>query len=183
MLKEELARVEREKSAAEAKVDVLRQATLHKDGSGALLTNTRGIEVRGSVASLISVEPGWENAVSAALGSLANALVVHDATHAISALSFLKSESAGSAELLFVDGIDFHESSQQDSVGTPLLSKVSSSTLSAVLPRLLANFVATETLADAEQAIQNNPSVIAVTRDGDLVGRGRASGGSTSRFS
>ena len=181
--KEELARVEREKSAAEAKVDALRQATLHKDGSGALLTNTRGIEVRGSVASLISVEPGWEKAVSAALGSLANALVVHDATHAISALSFLKSESAGSAELLFVDGIDFHESSQQDSVGTPLLSKVSSSTLNAVLPRLLANFVATETLADAEQAIQNNPSVIAVTRDGDLVGRGRASGGSTSRSS
>ena len=182
-LKEELARVEREKSAAEAKVDALRQATLHKDGSGALLTNTRGIEVRGSVASLISVEPGWEKAVSAALGSLANALVVHDATHAISALSFLKSESAGSAELLFVDGIDFHESSQQDNVGTSLLSKVSSSTLNAVLPRLLANFVATETLADAEQAIQNNPSVIAVTRDGDLVGRGRASGGSTSRSS
>ena len=182
-LKEELARVEREKSAAEAKVDALRQATLHKDGSGALLTNTRGIEVRGSVASLISVEPGWEKAVSAALGSLANALVVHDATHAISALSFLKSESAGSAELLFVDGIDFHESSKQDNVGTSLLSKVSSSTLNAVLPRLLANFVATETLADAEQAIQNNPSVIAVTRDGDLVGRGRASGGSTSRSS
>ena len=182
-LKEELARVEREKSAAEAKVDALRQATLHKDGSGALLTNTRGIEVRGSVASLISVEPGWEKAVSAALGSLANALVVHDATHAISALSFLKSESAGSAELLFVDGIDFHESSKQDNVGTSLLSKVSSSTLSAVLPRLLANFVATETLADAEQAIQNNPSVIAVTRDGDLVGHGRASGGSTSRSS
>ncbi|NDE53195.1 MAG: chromosome segregation protein SMC [Actinobacteria bacterium] len=182
-LKEELARVEREKSAAEAKVDALRQATLHKDGSGALLTNTRGIEVRGSVASLISVEPGWEKAVSAALGSLANALVVHDATHAISALSFLKSESAGSAELLFVDGIDFHESSQQDNVGTSLLSKVSSSTLNAVLPRLLANFVATETLADAEQAIQNNPSVIAVTRDGDLVGHGRASGGSTSRSS
>ena len=182
-LKEELARVEREKSAAEAKVDALRQATLHKDGSGALLTNTRGIEVRGSVASLISVEPGWEKAVSAALGSLANALVVHDATHAISALSFLKSESAGSAELLFVDGIDFHESSKQDNVGTSLLSKVSSSTLNAVLPRLLANFVATETLADAEQAIQNNPSVIAVTRDGDLVGHGRASGGSTSRSS
>ena len=93
-LNKELARAEREKSAAEATVDALRQATLHKDGSGALLTNTRGIEIRGSVASLISVEPGWEKAVSAALGSIANALVVHDATHAISALTFLKSESA-----------------------------------------------------------------------------------------
>lgn len=180
-LYEELARAEREKSAAEAKVDALRQATLHKDGSGALLTNTRGIEVRGSVASLITVEPGWEKAVSAALGSLANALVVHDATHAISALTFLKTESAGSAELLFIDGLDSHDSAQIQGASSSLLSKVSSSTLNSVLPRLLAHFSAAESLSDAEQMIRNNPSIIAVTRDGDLVGRGRASGGSTSR--
>ena len=180
-LYEELARAEREKGAAEAKVDALRQATLHKDGSGALLTNTRGIEVRGSVASLITVEPGWEKAVSAALGSLANALVVHDATHAISALTFLKTESAGSAELLFIDGLDSHDGAQIQGASSSLLSKVSSSTLNSVLPRLLANYSAAESLSDAEQLIRNNPSIIAVTRDGDLVGRGRASGGSTSR--
>ena len=180
-LYEELARAEREKGAAEAKVDALRQATLHKDGSGALLTNTRGIEVRGSVASLITVEPGWEKAVSAALGSLANALVVHDATHAISALTFLKTESAGSAELLFIDGLDSHDGAQIQVASSSLLSKVSSSTLNSVLPRLLAHYSAAESLSDAEQMIRNNPSIIAVTRDGDLVGRGRASGGSTSR--
>ena len=180
-LYEELARAEREKGAAEAKVDALRQATLHKDGSGALLTNTRGIEVRGSVASLITVEPGWEKAVSAALGSLANALVVHDATHAISALTFLKTESAGSAELLFIDGLDSHDGAQIQVASSSLLSKVSSSTLNSILPRLLAHYSAAESLSDAEQMIRNNPSIIAVTRDGDLVGRGRASGGSTSR--
>ena len=180
-LYEELARAEREKGAAEAKVDALRQATLHKDGSGALLTNSRGIEVRGSVASLITVEPGWEKAVSAALGSLANALVVHDATHAISALTFLKTESAGSAELLFIDGLDSHDGAQIQGASSSLLSKVSSSTLNSILPRLLANYSAAESLSDAEQLIRNNPSIIAVTRDGDLVGRGRASGGSTSR--
>ena len=180
-LYEELARAEREKGAAEAKVDALRQATLHKDGSGALLTNSRGIEVRGSVASLITVEPGWEKAVSAALGSLANALVVHDATHAISALTFLKTESAGSAELLFIDGLDSHDGAQIQGASSSLLSKVSSSTLNSILPRLLANYSAAESLSDAEQMIRNNPSIIAVTRDGDLVGRGRASGGSTSR--
>ena len=182
-LNEELVRAERDKSAAEAKVDALRQATLHKDGSGALLTNTRGIQVRGSVASLITVEPGWEKAVSAALGSLANALVVLDATHAISAITFLKSESAGSAEILFIEGVDSQESASLNRGNDALLSKVSSSTLNVVLPRLLANFSAAETLSDAEQMIRNNPSIIAVTRDGDLVGRGRASGGSTSRSS
>ena len=182
-LNEELARAERDKSAAEAKVDALRQATLHKDGSGALLTNSRGIEIRGSVASLISVEPGWERAVSAALGSLANALVVHDATHAISALSFLKTESAGTAELLFIDNSDSNDASSLTNTPNSLLSKVSSSTLNAILPRLLSEFVAAETLSDAEHIIRNNQQAIAVTRDGDLVGRGRASGGSTSRSS
>ena len=182
-LNKELARAEREKSAAEATVDALRQATLHKDGSGALLTNSRGIEIRGSVASLISVEPGWERAVSAALGTMANALVVHDATHAISALTFLKSESAGSAELLFIDNGATTQGPAIPDGTTSLLAKVSSSTLTSVLPSLLAGFVAADSLADAERVIRANPSLIAVTRDGDLVGRGRASGGSGSRSS
>jgi len=182
-LNKELARAEREKSAAEATVDALRQATLHKDGSGALLTNSRGIEIRGSVASLISVEPGWEKAVSAALGTMANALVVHDATHAISALTFLKSESAGSAELLFIDNGATTQGPAIPDGATALLAKVSSSTLTSVLPSLLAGFVAADSLADAERVIRANPSLIAVTRDGDLVGRGRASGGSGSRSS
>ena len=182
-LNKELARAEREKSAAEATVDALRQATLHKDGSGALLTNSRGIEIRGSVASLISVEPGWEKAVSAALGTMANALVVHDATHAISALTFLKSESAGSAEILFIDNGATTQGPAIPDGATALLAKVSSSTLTSVLPSLLAGFVAADSLADAERVIRANPSLIAVTRDGDLVGRGRASGGSGSRSS
>ena len=178
----ELSKAEREKSAAEAKVDALRQATLHKDGSGALLTNTRGIEIKGSVASLITVETGWESAVSAALGSMANALVVQDASQAISALSFLKSESAGNADMLFVS-----DTEQNDDLLThqyqSLASKVSSSTLSTVIPRLLNGFVAANSLSEAEQIIRQNRNLIAVTKDGDLVGRGRASGGSTAKSS
>lgn len=182
-LTNELARAEREKSSAEAKVDALRQATLHKDGSGALLTNTRGIEIRGSVASLINVEPGWESAVSAALGSLANALVVQDASQAISALAFLKSESAGNADILFVSDAESHVAADSINGFTALASKVSSSTLNSVMPRLLSGFVAAESLQQAEQIIRENKDLIAVTRDGDLVGRGRASGGSSARSS
>ena len=179
----ELSKAEREKSSAEAKVDALRQATLHKDGSGALLTNTRGIEIRGSVASLINVEPGWESAVSAALGSLANALVVQDASQAISALAFLKSESAGNADILFVSDVDSHAAADSINGFTTLASKVSSSILSSVMPRLLSGFVAAESLQQAEHIIRENKDLIAVTRDGDLVGRGRASGGSSTRSS
>ena len=45
--KTDLIAGEKRKGAIQAKVDGLRQATLHKDGSGALLTNSRGIEVKG----------------------------------------------------------------------------------------------------------------------------------------
>ena len=112
-LNTDLNMAERNRSALQSKVDALRQATLHKDGSGALLTNNRGIQIRGSVASLISVEAGWESAVSAALGTLADALVVNDSNSAISAITFLKSESAGSAELLMVSN------SSQERVALP----------------------------------------------------------------
>ncbi|MEN9542605.1 MAG: hypothetical protein RL239_258, partial [Actinomycetota bacterium] len=182
-LQSDLSRAERDKSATEAKVDALRQATLHKDGSGALLTNTRGIEIRGSVASLITVEPGWESAVSAALGSMANALVVQDASQAISALTFLKSESAGSADILFVTDVDADQDLNSNSGFTFLASKVSSATLSNIIPRLLAGYVAADSLSQAQEIISANKGLIAVTRDGDLVGRGRASGGSSSRSS
>ncbi|MFM8503372.1 MAG: chromosome segregation SMC family protein, partial [Actinomycetota bacterium] len=71
-LRSDLSLAERARAASEAKIDALRQATLHKDGSGALLTNDQGIVIRGSLASLLTVEPGWQSAVTNALGSLAN---------------------------------------------------------------------------------------------------------------
>jgi chromosome segregation protein len=126
------------------------------------------------VASLIKVETGWENAVSAALGSLANAIVVNDSASAITALTFLKSESAGNAELLIIQGAN-QSDFQYPSGVTPLSSKVTSATLGNVIPNLLAGYIAVESLGDAPA----NSNLIAVTRDGDLIGRGRARGGSS----
>jgi len=168
---------ERNRSSHSAKVDALRQATLHKDGSGALLTNTSGITIRGSVAALISVAPGWESAVSAALGDLADALVVNDARSAVAALTYLKSESAGSAEILFVDAVPQKNFVYPTGL-TPLVQRITSASLSAILPGILAGFVSADSLTEAEQIVATNPELIAVTPEGDLVGRGRARGGS-----
>ena len=178
----ELNKAERNRSALQSKVDALRQATLHKDGSGALLTNNRGIQIRGSVASLISVEPGWESAVSAALGSIADALVVNDSASAISAITFLKSESAGSAELLMISGSNSNSMDYPSDL-IPLAAKVSSATLGSALPSLLEGFIAADSLGHAEQVIRNNQDLVAVTRDGDMIGRGRARGGSSTTTS
>ena len=182
-LRNDLSLAERERAASEAKIDALRQATLHKDGSGALLTNDQGIVVRGSLASLLTVEPGWQSAVTNALGSLANALVLQDLNQVISAITFLKSKSAGSAELLFISEGDSRAVIEIPNGLTPLVSKVSSATLNSILPALFSGLVAADSLSQASQIVSDNPLLIAITRDGDLVGRGRASGGSSARTS
>jgi chromosome segregation protein len=182
-LRNDLSLAERARAASEAKIDALRQATLHKDGSGALLTNDQGIVIRGSLASLLTVEPGWQSAVTNALGSLANALVLQDLNQVISAITFLKSKSAGSAELLFISEGDSRAVIEIPNGLTPLVSKVSSATLNSILPALFSGLVAADSLSQASQIISDNPLLIAITRDGDLVGRGRASGGSSARTS
>ncbi|MSO34532.1 MAG: chromosome segregation protein SMC, partial [Candidatus Nanopelagicaceae bacterium] len=182
-LRSDLSLAERARAASEAKIDALRQATLHKDGSGALLTNDQGIVVRGSLASLLTVEPGWQSAVTNALGSLANALVLQDLNQVISAITFLKSKSAGSAELLFISEGDSRAVIEIPNGLTPLVSKVSSATLNSILPALFSGLVAADSLSQASQIVSDNPLLIAITRDGDLVGRGRASGGSSARTS
>ncbi|MFM7949147.1 MAG: chromosome segregation protein SMC [Actinomycetales bacterium] len=179
---EALVESERKRAALGAKVDALRQATLHKDGSGALLNNGRGIQVRGSVASLIKVEPGWESAITSALGNYADALVVNDAASAITALTFLKGESAGSAELLILEDSQTVNFSYPAGF-LPLVSKVTTTTLDSLLQKLLAGYVAADSLADAQRVVSSNGELIAVTKDGDLIGRGRARGGSSSSTS
>ncbi|NDF43711.1 MAG: chromosome segregation protein SMC, partial [Actinobacteria bacterium] len=180
-LRSDLWLAERAKAAAEAKIDALRQATLHKDGSGALLTNNQGIQIRGSLASLLTIEPGWQSAVTSALGSLADALVLQDLSQVISAISFLKSTSAGSAELLFFSEADSSAVIEIPNGLTPLASKVSSATLNSMLPALFSGFVVADSLSQANQIISGSSSLIAVTKDGDLVGSGRARGGSSAR--
>ena len=174
----EQMKAERERGAADASLDALRQATLHRDGSGALLTNTRGISVRGSLASLIAIESGWERAVAAGLGSLADAVVVSDLHGAVSALSYLKSEDSGTADVLILGG-SVPEADATPSGTISLASKVSSSTLGAALPALLNNCVAAESLDDAEKLISQYPQLTAITRDGDIVTSHRARGGSS----
>ena len=168
-LRNDLSLAERARAASEAKIDALRQATLHKDGSGALLTNDQGIVIRGSLASLLTVEPGWQSAVTNALGSLANALVLQDLNQVISAITFLKSKSAGSAELLFISEGDSRAVIEIPNGLTPLVSKVSSATLNSILPALFSGLVAADSLSQASQIVSDNPLLIAITRDGDLV--------------
>ena len=64
---------ERERSTCSARADALSIGLTSKDGAGALLAaGARLPGVLGSVAALLSVDPGYEAAVAAALGTVAD---------------------------------------------------------------------------------------------------------------
>jgi chromosome segregation protein len=94
---------EREKNAIESKLDVMRITSSSRDGGAALVSNSRGINILGSIASLIRIDSGWEAATASALGSLADAIVVRDLNSAVTALRTLRSENLGQADVLILD--------------------------------------------------------------------------------
>ncbi len=174
---------QRTRSGLDGRLRALQESLVHRDGSGVVLTS--GTRTRGRLSSLINIAPGWEVAVSAALGPLADSVVVSDISSAVSALTMLKREDAGQSELLVIDGDSGFTSSNRSvpSGFTSLSSLVSSSEVSSAIASLLSGFVAVEDLAEAESALRADPSVIAITRDGDVLSRIRVRGGSSAQSS
>jgi chromosome segregation protein len=171
------------RSGLDGRLRALQESLLHRDGSGVVLSSAT--RTRGRLSSLINVTPGWEVAVAAALGPLADSVVVSDISSAVSALTMLKRESAGQSELLVVDGDSgFTASNRSVPNGfTSLASLVSSNEVGSAIASLLSGFVAVEDLAEAESALRADPSVIAITRDGDVLSRIRVRGGSSAQSS
>ena len=174
---------QRVRSGLDGRLRALQESLVHRDGSGIVLSS--GTRTRGRLSSLINVSLGWEVAVAAALGPLADSVVVSDISSAVSALTMLKREAGGQSELLVVDGDSgFTPSNRSVPNGfTSLASLVSSSEVSNAIASLLSGFVAVEDLAEAESALRADPSVIAITREGDVLSRIRVRGGSSAQSS
>ena len=103
-LRDELRALERERDALSGQVNALGRALEARDGSAALIAAGRtGVE--GRVADAIKVEPGFEVAIAAALGSLADAVLVADRDAAVGAARFAAEEDLGSIELVVGAGI------------------------------------------------------------------------------
>ena len=173
---------DRERSALESKLEALRLTSQARDGAAALLSDSRGVEVLGSVVSLISVDAGWEGAVAAALGRLASAIVVRDLTSAVTALSVLRAENLGQADLL-VQSFDNQDAPALPFGVSPLTSHVRSAEIDSLLKQLLANTVVAQSNQEAHSIISRHPSLVVVTQEGDLFTRSRARGGSKSSTS
>ena len=92
---------ERDRATWSARKEALALGLTRKDGAGALLAaGTRLPGLLGSVAALLTVRPGHEAALAAALGGIADAVAVSSPADAAEALRLLKTDDAGRAGLL-----------------------------------------------------------------------------------
>ena len=173
---------DRERNAIEAKLEAMKLTSQNRDGASALLRDSRGVSILGSIAGLIEIDNGWESAAAAALGSLADAVVVQDLSSAVTALTTLRSENLGQADVLVYEPGQTGNGNIPAGL-TPLSAHIRSSTISDLLASLLASTVVAENANAAEAILRSHPGVTVVTRDGDVISRGRARGGSKSSSS
>ena len=139
----------------------------------------------GSVAALLSVRHGFESAVAAALGSAADSVAVADSQAAVGAIGHLKSEDLGRAGLVIAGG-DVDDSSWPglEASATYAVDVIEApDQLRPALRRLLFKTAIVDDLAAARKLVADLPDVVAVTRDGDVLGRHYAAGGSASQLS
>ncbi|WP_079064149.1 chromosome segregation SMC family protein [Streptomyces sp. NRRL F-4489] len=103
--REALAAAERERAATAARHDALALGLRRKDGTGALLAaGDRLGGLLGPAAELLTVAPGYEVPVAAALGAAADAVAVTGPAAAAEALRLLRKEDAGRAAMVLGGG-------------------------------------------------------------------------------
>ena len=98
-LRDELHGLERERDALGARTGALSMALDQKDGSSDLVA-ARLSGIRGLVAEHVQVQPGYEPAIAAALGSLADAVLAEDRDSAIDALARVDADDLGRVEIV-----------------------------------------------------------------------------------
>ncbi|MVA77119.1 chromosome segregation protein SMC [Auraticoccus sp. F435] len=173
---------QQQRAAAAARAEALRSGLERKDAGAALLAAGERLDgVLGSVATLVGVEPGWEQAVSAALGAAADAVVVDGVDAAVQAVEHLRGDDLGRADLLLGGGPDGADvPGPAPAGGRWAVELVSGDTLRPALTRLLAGVVVVADLPAARALVAEHPELTAVTRDGDVLSRWRAAGGTGS---
>ncbi|MDQ0695507.1 AAA family ATPase [Streptomyces sp. W4I9-2] len=107
--RDEATAAERRRAAVAARHEALALGLRRKDGTGALLgARDQLAGLLGPAAELLSVEPGYEVAVAAALGAAADAVAVTDPATAADAIRLLRERDAGRAVMLL--GADLADS-------------------------------------------------------------------------
>jgi chromosome segregation protein len=173
---------ERDRASWQARRDALASGLNPPDGAAAVLgADLRG--VRGALAAHLTVRPGDEVAIAAALGGMADAVVVAGVAEAAAALAHLKGTDGGRAGLLVTGGLP-----PVPREGWPTLPDDARWALDVLeapedlrpaLARALERVALVPDLDAAVALVRTHPRVRAVTAAGDLVGSDWAVGGQT----
>ena len=168
-----------------ARRDTLAISLRGQDGTAALLQ--AGIDgLLGPLAEHLNVERGWENAVAALLGALAEAGLATDAEAALTGLDHARSQDLGAVRLVLagdpsLGGADADDEAEPAPVDGALAARGLVSTaqpgrLEQVLDRLLKDSWVVEDLEAARALRAQLPDAVVATRSGDVLAPGWVAG-------
>ncbi|BCB82178.1 chromosome segregation protein SMC [Phytohabitans flavus] len=178
---------EKEAATWKAREDALAMSLRRKDGAGALLARADQVPgLLGSLAGMLTVAPGHEAALAAALGGLADAVAVAGVDEATEAMRLLKIQDAGRASLLvgspggpgMIGSPDALRPALPDGARWAPDVVTCPEQIRPAVHRALRDVVLVPDLAAASRLVATNPELRAVTPDGDVVGAYAAAGGS-----
>ena len=174
---------ERERAALSARLDALALGLSRKDAGSTLVAAGDAVPgVIGPLAGQLQVDHGAQAAVAAALGDVADAIVVRGVDAAVSSLILLKERDAGRAALVLADDHPpLPAPAAPPPVGRWLRSAVRCrDDLAGVVDALLRDCVLVATVDDAARAHRAHPGLTIVTEAGDVFANGVVHGGSSS---
>ncbi|MEI6363556.1 MAG: chromosome segregation protein SMC [Actinomycetes bacterium] len=174
---------ERERAGLSARCEALRIGLERKDAGARLVQERERVTgVLGPLASLLHVDAGAQAAVAAALGDVADAVVVSGMDSAMRAIVLLKEEDAGRAAIVVADSE--HSRAARPPVrdaGRPLTEFVHcDDSLRPVVDHLLERWVLVDDLQQARELLRQHPGLSFVTSGGDVLAAGIVHGGSAS---
>ncbi|MFJ3580735.1 chromosome segregation protein SMC [Streptomyces sp. NPDC090127] len=189
---------DRRRAATRARHEALSLGLRRKDGTGALLGARDSLTgLLGPAAELLTVTPGYEVPLAAALGAAADAVAVDGPRAAADALRLLRKQDAGRAALLLTGAPE--PTPREPTPREPHPDAPSGAAPSGAAPsgppraadfvrgpedlmgsvrRLLDGIVLVDSLDEAENLVHAHPGLTAVTAEGDLLGAHYAQGGS-----
>jgi len=183
-LRDELHALERERDALQARTGALSLALDQKDGSAALVA-AKLAGVRGLVAEHVSVDAGFEAAIAAALGSLADAVLAENMDDAVSALANAHSGDLGRVEIVVADarGRASELPGAGGVVAATSVVKAPDGLLAVLADTVIANDIQAAQAAWKSTYSKLDRDVTVITKNGDVLTRYVLRGGSGAKQS
>jgi chromosome segregation protein len=181
-VRDELHSAERERDSLAAKRSALNLMLEQKDGASELSgAGLRGI--RGLVASHMKIQSGFETAIAAALGPLADALVADSREDGLAAIEHLKKADGGRVELIVADVDSKGKAGSLPSIAGARPAAEVVEAPSGVLA-LLSDVVIVDDLAAARNLYKADKAalkLVLITLDGDVLTESIIRGGSANK--